>query len=200
MTTQTTPQKSAITERLRTDLGRSVGVTIATQLVWLTWLIVLETNLHPTPVAKERANKVIWALNAWFWVTMSNLSVIWKGYTSKLRISNMQYLLSSFMSYNECLSWIKWQQKAEIYTDRVIYAPDYSKTNRKVLFTITLDNEERSIYLWLFYAYWNILEICLNYYRKERDLTHSYDKSHDTHINVTKAKGCHQKVGFYGPT
>ena len=31
--TQTTPQKSLIKQRLRTDLGRSVGVTIATQLV-----------------------------------------------------------------------------------------------------------------------------------------------------------------------
>ena len=38
MTTQTTPQKSSIKQRLRTDLGRSVGVTKATQLVWLTGL------------------------------------------------------------------------------------------------------------------------------------------------------------------
>ena len=37
LTTQTTPQKSSITERLRTDLGRPVGVTLATKLVWLTW-------------------------------------------------------------------------------------------------------------------------------------------------------------------
>ena len=37
VTTQTTPQKSSITRWLRTDLGRSVGVTTATQLVWLTW-------------------------------------------------------------------------------------------------------------------------------------------------------------------
>ena len=37
MTTQTTPQKSSIKQQLRTDLGRSVGVTTATQLVWLTW-------------------------------------------------------------------------------------------------------------------------------------------------------------------
>ena len=29
--------KSWITQRLRTDLERSVGVTTATQLVWLTW-------------------------------------------------------------------------------------------------------------------------------------------------------------------
>ena len=30
--------KSSIKQRLRTDLGRSVGVTKATQLVWLTGL------------------------------------------------------------------------------------------------------------------------------------------------------------------
>ena len=30
-------QKSSIKQQLRTDLGRSVGVTTATQLVWLTW-------------------------------------------------------------------------------------------------------------------------------------------------------------------
>ena len=34
----TTPQKSSIKQQLRTDLGRSVGVTTATQLVWLTGL------------------------------------------------------------------------------------------------------------------------------------------------------------------
>ena len=38
VTTQTTPQKSSIKQRLRTDLGRSVGVTTATQLVWFTGL------------------------------------------------------------------------------------------------------------------------------------------------------------------
>ena len=37
-TTQTTSQKSSIKQRLQTDLGRSVGVTTATQLVWLTGL------------------------------------------------------------------------------------------------------------------------------------------------------------------
>ena len=36
VTTQTTPQKSSIKQQLRTDLGRSVEVTTATQLVWLT--------------------------------------------------------------------------------------------------------------------------------------------------------------------
>ena len=38
VTTQKTPQKSSIKQRLRTDLGRSVGVTKAIQLVWLTGL------------------------------------------------------------------------------------------------------------------------------------------------------------------
>ena len=38
VTTQTTPQKSSIKQQLRTDLGRSVGVTTATQLVCLTGL------------------------------------------------------------------------------------------------------------------------------------------------------------------
>ena len=38
VTTQTTPQKSSIKQRLRTDLGRSAGVTKATQLVWFTGL------------------------------------------------------------------------------------------------------------------------------------------------------------------
>ena len=37
VTTQTTPQKSSIIQRLWTELGRSVGVTTATKLVWLTW-------------------------------------------------------------------------------------------------------------------------------------------------------------------
>ena len=45
VTTQSTPQKSAIKQLLRTDLGRSVGVTTATQLVWLTWF----TGHLPTP-------------------------------------------------------------------------------------------------------------------------------------------------------
>ena len=37
VTTQTKLQKSSIKQQLRTDLGRSVGVTTATQLVWLAW-------------------------------------------------------------------------------------------------------------------------------------------------------------------
>ena len=39
VTTQTTPQKSSIKQQLRTDLGRSVGVATATQLVWFTRLL-----------------------------------------------------------------------------------------------------------------------------------------------------------------
>ena len=53
MTTQTTPQKSSIKQQLRTDLGRSVGVTTETQLVWLTGL-----RAHlPTP-RNSRVNKM----------------------------------------------------------------------------------------------------------------------------------------------
>ena len=37
VTTQTTLQKSSIKQQLRTDFGRSVGVTTAPQLVQLTW-------------------------------------------------------------------------------------------------------------------------------------------------------------------
>ena len=45
MTTQTTQQKCSITQQLRIDLGRSVGVTTANQLVWITGFRVH----HPTP-------------------------------------------------------------------------------------------------------------------------------------------------------
>ena len=45
VTTQTTPQKSSIKQQLQTDLGRSVGVTKATKMVWLTDLLAhLPTN------------------------------------------------------------------------------------------------------------------------------------------------------------
>ena len=42
--------KSSIKQRLRTDLGRSVGVTTATQLVWLTWFTGLTFPLPATVV------------------------------------------------------------------------------------------------------------------------------------------------------
>ena len=35
MNTTKTPPKTSITQRLQTDLGRSVGVTTAIQLMWL---------------------------------------------------------------------------------------------------------------------------------------------------------------------
>ena len=57
MTTQTTPQKSLITQRLRTDLGRSVGVTTATQLVWLTGLRAhLPTNCNSRLIKRTHFN------------------------------------------------------------------------------------------------------------------------------------------------
>ena len=41
-----TPTKTLITQLLRTDLGRSVGVTAVTQLVWLNQLRVLNLPTH----------------------------------------------------------------------------------------------------------------------------------------------------------
>ena len=49
VTTQTTSQKSSITQRLRTDLGRPVGVTAGTQLVWLTDLRALPSHFQQQP-------------------------------------------------------------------------------------------------------------------------------------------------------
>ena len=53
VTTQRTPPKTSITQRLRTDLGRSAGVTIATQLVWLYRF----TGSQPSTNAKGRVIK-----------------------------------------------------------------------------------------------------------------------------------------------
>ena len=53
VTTQTTPQKNSIKQPLRTDLGRSVGVTKATQLAWLTGLRAhLPTNRNSRVIKK----------------------------------------------------------------------------------------------------------------------------------------------------
>ena len=49
VTTQTTTQKSSITQRLRTDLGRSVGVPTATQLVWLPGLRAQPSHFPQPP-------------------------------------------------------------------------------------------------------------------------------------------------------
>ena len=43
-------KKSSITQRLRTDFGRSVGVTTATQMVWLTWFTGPTSPLPATTV------------------------------------------------------------------------------------------------------------------------------------------------------
>ena len=45
--------KTLITQRLRTDLGRSVGVTIATQLVWLDRL----TGSQPSHSPQQLSNR-----------------------------------------------------------------------------------------------------------------------------------------------
>ena len=60
MTTQTTPQKIAIKQRLRTDLGRSVGVTTATQLVWLTWFMAhLPTPRNSRVIKRTHILKIV---------------------------------------------------------------------------------------------------------------------------------------------
>ena len=41
--------KSSIKQQLRTDLGRSVGVTTATKLVWLTGLLTQLSNFSQQP-------------------------------------------------------------------------------------------------------------------------------------------------------
>ena len=58
-----TPQKSSIKQRLRTDLGRSVGVTTATQLVVLTWFTGLPSNSPQKPCNQKDTQKghhIIW--------------------------------------------------------------------------------------------------------------------------------------------
>ena len=42
-----TPPKTLITQLLRTDLGRSVGVTAVTQLVWLNWFMSAQPSHSP---------------------------------------------------------------------------------------------------------------------------------------------------------
>ena len=60
VTTQTTSQKSSIKQRLRTDLGRSVGVTKATQLVWLTGLRAhLPTNYNSRVIKRTHIKKFV---------------------------------------------------------------------------------------------------------------------------------------------
>ena len=81
VTTQTTSQKSSIKQRLRTDLGRSVGITKATQLVWLTGLRAhLPTNRN-SRVIKRTKNGVymntlvevsFWTSAIFFWMYESN--------------------------------------------------------------------------------------------------------------------------------
>ena len=45
-TTQNIPPKTSITQRLRTDLGRPVGVTTVIQPVWLNWFTGTKPSLQ----------------------------------------------------------------------------------------------------------------------------------------------------------
>ena len=63
----TTPQKSSIKQRLRTDLGRSVGVTTATKLVWtslrLYQLFIVVSDLSSLPDGRSTARQIRMSLN-----------------------------------------------------------------------------------------------------------------------------------------
>ena len=59
VTTQTPPHKSSITQRLRTDLGRSVGVTTATQLVLLTDFRAQPSHSPQQPCNQKDAHLII---------------------------------------------------------------------------------------------------------------------------------------------
>ena len=48
--------KNSITQRLRTDLGRSIGVTTATQLVWLTGLQTQPSHFPQQPCNQKDTN------------------------------------------------------------------------------------------------------------------------------------------------
>ena len=54
---KTTPQKSSITQWLQTDLGRSVGVTTATQAVWLTGLRAQPSHFPQKPCNQKDTYK-----------------------------------------------------------------------------------------------------------------------------------------------
>ena len=59
VTTQTTPPKSSIKQQLRTDLGRSVGVTTATQLVWLTWFTGPPSHSPQQPCNQKNTQELL---------------------------------------------------------------------------------------------------------------------------------------------
>ena len=63
-----TPSKTSITQRLRTDLGRSVGVTIATQLVRLNRLTGSQPSHSPQQLCNrghEHAGNILQLAEIW---------------------------------------------------------------------------------------------------------------------------------------
>ena len=95
-TTQTIPQKISITQRLRTDLGRSVGVTHAIQLVWL--------GLYPTSV---RNRCVIEVFGSVFYVVtlLFGLSCGCRGFCHRTE-SDMFHFLLVFGWYLSIKPWL----------------------------------------------------------------------------------------------
>ena len=77
-----TPPKTLITQLLRTDLGRSVGVTAVTQLVWLKGTIRNVTTLYTYQPnrseeihyqAYEHNGRVSLTINTWFFPQKANI-------------------------------------------------------------------------------------------------------------------------------
>ena len=79
-----TPPKTSITQRLRTDLGQPVGVTIAIQLVWLNQFTESQPSHSPQQLCNrghEQANNILqWAESRIYY---SLEEIFWK--TLKLR-------------------------------------------------------------------------------------------------------------------
>ena len=106
--TQTTPQKSSIKQRLRTDLGRSVGVTKATQLVWLNSLDFFRVHIGLThflsrlfrstllnmskQVCKKNGYRLAWSLD-------------WTGNESVLVWNYVHLWNPIFYTFNPNLIW-----------------------------------------------------------------------------------------------
>ena len=123
LTTQTTPQKSSIKQRLRTDLGRSVGVTTATQLVWFTGFRAhLPTHRNSYVIEDKNKQRFLCSDNC-IHITLKRVS---EWYNCVIRPWNIAFMFNlnvfgnlSVRLYGSCgTDWgrsIKWQQTTSIW-------------------------------------------------------------------------------------
>ena len=73
-----TPPKTSITQRLRTDLGRSVGVTIATQLVWLNRFMGSQPSHSPQQLCNrgyEDAGMILQSAEIWKCIVSKEINI-----------------------------------------------------------------------------------------------------------------------------